>query len=139
MKNIEKKKMNNIKLGYYLAGLIEGDGYISTNQPFQEGSSKKALKNPRIQITFDKKELPFFEHLQSKLEGGYIYKPTFSNTCRYNIAKLSILIEVINMINGKFRTPKIYCLHKAIDLLNEKYEMVIDKLPLDTSNLRLNS
>jgi hypothetical protein len=31
MKNIEKNKINSSKLGYYLAGLIEGDGHISTS------------------------------------------------------------------------------------------------------------
>jgi hypothetical protein len=131
---VEKNK--NTKLGYYLAGLIEGDGKISTHQP-SPGSIERLI-NPRIRITFDKKELPFFERLKSTLGGGTIYEPKTSNTYSYSIAKLNLLVEVIHMINGKFRTPKIYCLHKAIDLLNKKYGMTIDKLPLDTSSIASN-
>jgi hypothetical protein len=42
------------------------------------------------------------------------------------------------MINGKFRTPKIIYLHKAIDRINLKYNMKIDKLPLYKGDLDSN-
>jgi hypothetical protein len=53
----------------------------------------------------------------------------------YRISGLNTLIEVISLINGKFRTPKIKYLHKAIDRINIIYSLNIEKLPLDTSNL----
>lgn len=48
------------------------------------------------------------------------------------------MIEIINLINGKFRTPKIKYLSRAIDHLNITHNANIDKLPLDTSNLESN-
>jgi hypothetical protein len=47
--------------------------------------------------------------------------------------------NVINLVNGKFRTPKILALHKAIDNLNKFRETNLDKLPLDTSSLDSNA
>lgn len=46
---------------------------------------------------------------------------------------------MINLINGKFRTPKIKYLYKAIDHLNLLYNTNIQKLPLDASNLESNA
>lgn len=42
-------------------------------------------------------------------------------------------------MNGKFRTPKIIYLYKAIDYLNLKYNLNINKLPLDKSNINSNA
>jgi hypothetical protein len=76
--------------------------------------------------------------LISIFEAGGIYQPKNNNTCRYSIAKTDKLIEIINLINGKFRTPKIMCLHKAIDYINLKHGTKIEKLPLDNSNIMSN-
>jgi len=46
---------------------------------------------------------------------------------------------IINKIKGKFRTFKIYCLHKGIDLINLKYNLNINKLPLDNSDIGSNA
>ena len=42
---------------------------------------------------------------------------------------------MINLINGKLRTPKIKYLHRAIAHLNLLYNTNIEKLPLDTYRL----
>jgi hypothetical protein len=69
---------------------------------------------------------------------GGIYKPKMGNTCTYTIAKTDKLIDLINLINGKFRTPKIFCLHKAIDHINLVHSLNIPRLPLDNSNIKSN-
>jgi hypothetical protein len=46
---------------------------------------------------------------------------------------------MINLINGKFRTPKVKYLYKAIDHINLLYNTNIEKLPLDDSNLGSNA
>lgn len=93
--------------------------------------------NPRIRIVFHNKEKPFFEYLKGTLGMGHIYKEN-ENTSRYTIAKLQDVSFIINMINGKFRTPKVYCLYKAIDLINSKYNLSIKKLPLDKGCIQSN-
>jgi hypothetical protein len=91
-----------------------------------------------LAITFHKKELPLFEHIKSVINGGYIYQSKSDNGCRYRIAKLETLIKIINLINGKFRTPKINSLHKVIDFINFRSNLNIRKLPLDNSSLDSN-
>jgi len=46
--------LNNAQLGYYLAGLIKGDGNIWTQKTIR--SSKGRLNNPQIMFTFGKKK-----------------------------------------------------------------------------------
>jgi len=132
--------MNNIKtsqLGYYLAGLIEGDGNIWTSKRLI--SVKSQTYNPRIQLTFHANEMPFFRHMKLIFGTGGLYQEKLSNVCRYSISDKNTLIEVINLINGKFRTPKIKYLHKAIDYINLIHGTNIPKLPLDNSNLESNA
>lgn len=74
----------------------------------------------------------------SIIGAGGIYIEKSTNSCRYSIAKADNLIKLICLINGKFRTPKIMSLYKAIDHMNLKYNLNIEKLPLDSSNLDSN-
>lgn len=127
---------NNTQLGYYLAGLIEGDGCIYT--PKGPLDTSKHVCNPRIQIAFHKNERPLFELLLSKYQAGGIFHVKESNVCVYNIAKTDVLIEIVNLINGKFRTPKIMSLHKAIERINLKHNLKIPLLPLDKSDINTN-
>jgi hypothetical protein len=55
------------QLGYYLAGLIEGDGSIILRQGEREKIS------PKIVFTFGKNEIPMYEKLQKILNTGVIY------------------------------------------------------------------
>jgi LAGLIDADG endonuclease len=66
---------------------------------------------------------------------SFWYKYISSNVCYYTICEKNTLIEVINLINGKFRTPKIWYLHKAIYRLNLKHSITIEKLPLNNCSL----
>lgn len=120
------------QLGHYLAGLIEGDGSII----FRKGEREKI--SPKIVFTFGKNEIPMYERLQQILKTGVIYEEK-NGVCRYSITNADAVINVINLVNGKFRTPKVQVLHNAIDNLNKWRNANLLKLPLDTSSLDSNA
>ena len=109
-------------LANYLAGLIEGDGYISIT------------KEDRVilGITFNLKDKPLAEKLLSYLGKGSIVKRK-SNCIELRFSHKQTLCKIIELINGKFRTPKIDQLYKLIDWMNKKHSMDITKLPLNDS------
>lgn len=119
-------------MGYYLAGLIEGDGSII----LRKGDREKI--SPKIVFTFGKNDLKTYEKLHDILKTGTINIEK-TGACRYSITNADAVINLINMINGKFRTPKITALHKAIDNLNKWRNANISKLPLDNSSLDSNA
>jgi len=80
-----------------------------------------------------------YEKLQNILNTGVIYSEKKKGVCRYSITNADGVINAINLVNGKFRTPKILALHKAIDNLNRWRNANIIKLPLDTSSLDSNA
>lgn len=118
------------QLHYYLAGLIEGNGSIIVR--------KGKRQAPMIVFTFGKKEIPMYVKLKQVINSGYIYTEK-KGICRYSITNPEIVTRIIRKINGKFRTPKIYALHKAIDNLNKRRNATIERLPLDTSGLDSNA
>jgi len=104
----------------YLAGLIEGDGYISiTNQ-----------NRIILGITFNIKERPLAEKLLNILGKGSIVKRS-GNSIELRFSSKKTLCNIIELINGKFRTPKIDQLYKLIDWMNKQHSMDIKKLPLN--------
>lgn len=127
LKQSNRKEINEF-LGFYLAGLIEGDGYISiTNE-----------NRVILGITFNLKDQPLAEKLLNLLGKGFIAKRK-TNCIELRFSEKKTIFKIVTLINGKFRTPKIDQLHKLIDWLNNKYSMAISKLPLDNSPLDENS
>jgi hypothetical protein len=120
------------QLGYYLAGLIEGDGSIVVRKEKREAIA------PIIVFTFGRNEIPMYEKLKEIIDSGYIYVEK-NGVCRYAITNPDSVIHIINLVNGKFRTPKIYALYKAIDNVNKWRNANLLKLPLDTSSLDSNA
>ena len=100
---------------------------------------KGRINNPEITFTFHIKERAFFLKMTQVFKTGSLYQERLSNVCKYRISDKDKLTEVINLINGKFRTPKIKYLYRAIDHLNLLYNTNIQKLPLDTSNIDSNA
>ena len=126
--SMENKNDRFEQLGFYLAGLIEGDGYISiTNQ-----------NRVILGITFNIKDKPLAEKLLNYLGKGFIAKRK-TNSIELRFSEKKTILKIVTLINGKFRTPKIDQLYRVIDWLNNKYFMDIQKLPLDTSPLNKNS
>lgn len=130
----------------YLAGLIEGGGYLHIPNPPRacKARGEKELKSSTgksnisfIEVVFAEKDSPFAEKLKKKF-GGNVYKHQNKKVIRWMIQDIKSVIYTINAVNGKFRTPKIIDLHRMIDFLNTKGEN-IKKLPLDSSPLNSNA
>jgi hypothetical protein len=73
----------NNQLGYYLAGLIEGEGSIIV--PIKEKTDKGKLIYPVIRIVFSLFDLPLAEKLQQVLDCGFIHKPKQGNYVLYEV------------------------------------------------------
>jgi len=129
------------QLGYYLAGILEGDGTIIV--PKSDNTNKTV---PSIYISFHINDLEFAKFLISVLGYGTIQKEPTPKAFRLVIRNRKGILDIINLVNGKFRTPKISALHLLIDWVNDKNlkrtddkNIVIYKLPIDHSPLESNS
>lgn len=118
------------EFGYYLAGLIEGDGSIVI-------SKGKAY----IFICFHLHDVSTAYYIKKRIGSGSMVKQKNKKAINLTIVSRQGLLKVINMVNGKFRTRKIESLHKLIVYLNEKN---LDNLPItrwevkDTSSILRN-
>jgi hypothetical protein len=101
------------QFGYYIAGLIEGDGSIYV--PQSERSIKGKINYPSIQISFNLKDLPLALLIQKNLGHGSLCRVKGSNAYILSINNQKGIIFLVNLINGKFRTPKINALLNLID------------------------
>lgn len=79
---------------------------------------------------FDIKDLQLFIKIKEVLEGGYLTIRPNGQSGRLTIKKRDTLINLVKLINGHFRTPKIEALHRLIENLN-KYSSEIPLLGLD--------
>lgn len=128
---------NTNQLSYYLAGQIEGDGYIFI--PKEMRDKKNRIIDPSIQIVFNTKDLPLAFILQSKIGHGSINKKKGKKAYIYTITNKEGIIKIINMINGKQRTNKINSQNKLIDYINIKYNSNLLKFSIDSSSLLNNA
>jgi LAGLIDADG endonuclease len=65
-------------------------------------------------LTFNKKELPLANKILEYFKIGHIVMRK-NNSIELRITSIKNLLMVIELINGKLRTPKIDQLHKLID------------------------
>ena len=84
------KPLNNKQLGYYLAGLIDGDGHFSKAQ--------------QLVIVFSSPDAFLAYYLKEKLGYGNVKKVKDKNAYLLIIANKKGILQVINLINGKLRT-----------------------------------
>lgn len=139
--NHSKRPNLNLKghLGYYLAGLIESEGAIIVPK---ENSKKNT---PTVKISFHINDLEFAKKLIKTLGYGSIQMDyVSSNAFTVVIRSKEGLLDLIFLINGKFRTPKINKLYSLIDYINKditnyKLKDFIVKISLDKSKLTNNS
>lgn len=66
-------------------------------------------------ITFHVDDLPLVKKLKEILGNGIITKVKGVNAYRFTIQGIKNLIPLINLIKGKFRSPKIKALHNLIN------------------------
>lgn len=114
------------EFGYYLAGLIEGDGSIVI-------SKGKAY----LFICFHQKDVSTAYYIKKRLGFGSMVKQKNKKAINLTIVSRRGLLKVVNLVNGKFRTKKIESLQKLIDNLNDNNEK-IKTLPKDTSSVLIN-
>jgi len=123
------KQENKYDLSYYLAGLFEGDGYITINN-----------KNKVVfAITFNIKDTPLAKMILKNIGKGHIVKRK-GNSIELRFTSKISLCKIIEWINGKFRTPKVDQFYLLIDWMNKNHynndkNRIIRKLPLDNSPL----
>jgi hypothetical protein len=121
----------------YLAGLFEGDGHIVLSKSIRE-NSKVQNTSPSIAITFVNKDLPLINKLLEKFGGRLRFKNK-ENAIVWVIGSHKELVNMINLLNGYLRTPKIIKFNELIVWLNKKYNYNIPIHSPDTSDLNENS
>lgn len=136
-RNIGLKKVPKDQLGYYLAGLLEGDGYISI--PALGNTSLNRLLNPRIIFTSHINNLPLYAYIQSELNDIGRFQRIGTSGIRYIIGDVKGITLFINLIHNKLRTPKNITFNKLIGFINKKYNLSIEESILDKSDLSTNS
>ena len=118
------------QLGFYLAGLIEADGSIIVPK-------ENSKNSPTISISFNILDKPLY-----RLGFGFLEIIESSNAVRLVFRGKYNILKIINLINGKFRTPKIEKLHNLIMYINNmmlKSEEKLILLPLDLNSFDNNS
>jgi len=126
----------NSNLGAYFAGLFEGDGSIWIPKTKYAPSGKKYI--PHLSITFSEVESPLVLKLQSIL-GGYIRHKKENRAYVLTFNTLSQLNNIICLINGYLRGPKIEHFKSLIDWMNKNTNSsLICKTP-DNSDLLKNA
>lgn len=84
------RPLNDIQLGHYLAGLIDGDGHFSSQQ--------------QLVIVFDSHDVKLAYYIQEVLGHGQVKKVKDKNAYLFIISKKEGIIRVLNLINGKLIT-----------------------------------
>jgi hypothetical protein len=136
-RDIIYKSIPKEQLGYYLAGLLEGDGSISI--PALGNTTLNRILNPRLIFTAHKNNLYLYAYIQHLLGGIGRFQLSSNNNIRYIIGDIEGIKLIINLIHNKLRTPKNITFNKLIEFMNFKYNLSIEKSMLDESNLLNNS
>ena len=137
VKNNTKVFKNNNQLGYYLAGLLEGDGHISL--PSLGVLSLNRVLNPRIVFTSHINNLGMYAFVQSELGDIGRFQISGDNAIRYIIGDVKGIMLFINLMHGKLRTPKNIRFNDLITFMNDKYSLDTPESLLDNSNLATHS
>jgi LAGLIDADG endonuclease len=130
------KNISKDQLGYYLAGLLEGDGHISI--PALGNTTLNRVFNPRIIFTSHINNIELYAYIQFQL-GGIGRFQCNNNTIRYIIGDIEGIKTIIKLLHGKLRTPKNLTFNKLIKFFNEKYNLSFKNSILDKSSLLSNS
>lgn len=115
-----KKPKTDEEFGYYLAGLIEGDGYFGEN---------------RLEIIFHLEDASLAYMIKKYIGYGSIYKIKNKKVLKYSLRHSKGISNILSIVNGKFITDnKINQLKK--NNYEEKYKIKI--LPATNIDLMTN-
>jgi hypothetical protein len=95
----------------YLAGLIEGDGHIAVH----DKNSKSKVFRPKILIVFNIHDKPLAEKLSTVLNVGKVISKSNAGHVLLQILAKEEVLKILQLINGRMRTPKVEALYRAID------------------------
>lgn len=112
------KPLNDTEFGYYLAGLIEGDGYIG---------------DKRIEIAFHMDDISSAFYIKKRIGYGSVLFLKGKNSVRYVLRKNDGLLKLYNLINGKLLGRA-----KIDQLINNKYDIWGPVLPSASFNILTN-
>src|SRR5713226_7438921 len=107
------------EFGYYLAGLIEGDGYFGDH---------------RFEIAFHKEDTFLAYYIKKQIGYGSVLSLKNKNSVRYVLRHSEGLKRVLALVNGKFVTNK-----KINQILTHKYDSKFNLTILPPANFDLNS
>lgn len=118
--NKDKKTVEKINWGPYLAGLFEGDGHIEITK----GKKPMHIRSILVAITFNLKDLRLCHHVKSLLENGTrIRIKEKDNACVLIINNKKGLIRFVELVNGFLRSPKLFKFNQMIEHMNNKYKL----------------
>lgn len=137
IKNNTEVFKNNNNLGYYLAGLLEGDGHISL--PSLGVTMLNRVLNPRIVFTSHINNLGMYAFIKSELGNIGRFQTSSDNVIRYIIGDIKGIMLLVNLMHSKLRTPKNIRFNDLIKFMNTKYSLDTPESLLDNSNLLNNS
>lgn len=118
-----KKPVSDEEFGSYLAGLIEGDGYICL------------VGSPNFIISFHNNDAPLAYYIKKRVGFGTVSKVKDKNALIYRANK-SGTIKIAQLINGKLRTDKIASFNSVLNHINKKLETPLEIKEKDQSSLR---
>ena len=125
--DVEIGKMTHENFGFYLAGLIEGDGNFYSRQRNDSPLIKYSLT-----IAFHKRDEFTAIQIKNRLaQGTYVYSSTKSNCIRLEFQNLS-LEKFFNLVNGKFVGP-----YKINQMKYDNFDKKFGKLKPNLSKVNL--
>nr|YP_009715266.1 hypothetical protein [Russula subnigricans]QGK88072.1 hypothetical protein [Russula subnigricans] len=113
------KPNTNEKLGYYLAGLIEGDGYFDDH---------------RFEIAFHENDTFLAYFIKKEIGYGSVLKLKHQKSVRYVLRHSEGLKKVLSLVNGKF-----YFKEKINQLLKHQWDKKFNITILPPTNFDLMS
>lgn len=133
---IESKELQlKLKIGAYLAGLIEANGSFAIH----DINSKAKKYCPKILIVFNLSDKPLVEKLIYITNFGKLYNKPKQGCVIWHIQNKEDVLGMIELINGYMRTPKIEALYHAIKWYKDNDNINIKPLGLDISPIESNS
>ena len=104
--NKHKSKLTDLEFGYFLSGIIEGDGWFGVNQ---------------LHIIFNQRDVSLAYLMKKRIGYGNIYKIKDKKAFRYICKNKTGLSYILSLINGKFVSK-----NKYEQLIKHNYDKIFN-------------
>lgn len=115
----------------FIAGLWEGDGHLVIKN--------KKTRYFTFAITFNNNNIELAKFILDFIGYGYLRKKEREHAVVLTIGNAKGLLEVVRLLNGYLRTPKIYKFNLLVDWINDKFDLSLIQYSQDLSNILSNS